>query len=178
MTVEIRFPRPPAESWDAFRATPADRLRGRLGYAYATQFLLLTAVQFTVDGRDLIPIDELPMVSLISLALEPESQLVALAEDGGFTATLGLSPLRYAVVDDGERLLLAVGYINTRLNEQLGWQPEPEVAAATCDRDEFRAALLTASRAARFQLNEGMPDGFATELDDWNGIVARERPWR
>ena len=178
MTVEISFPRPRPESWDAFRATPLEQLRGRLGYAYATQFLLLTTVQFTVDGRDLIPFDELPMVSLVSLALEPESQLAALAEDGGFTATLGLSPLRYAVVDDGARLYLTVGYINTRLNEQLGWEPEPEIGTVACDRDEFCAALLTSARAAQFQLSEGMPEGFAAVLEEWKEIVDRERPWR
>ncbi|MGD9934749.1 MAG: hypothetical protein AB7T37_13675 [Dehalococcoidia bacterium] len=178
MTVEISFPRPPAESWDIFRATPLERLRGRLGYAYTTQSLLLTTVQFAVDGRDLIPFDELPMVSLVSLALEPESQLAALDEDGGFTATLGLSPLRYAVLDDGSWLHLTIGYINTRLNEQLGWEPEPEVATVTCDREEFCAALLTASRAAQFQLAEGMPGPFAEVMEEWRRIVGRERPWR
>ena len=178
MTVEISFPRPSAESWNQLRTTPLGQLRGRLGYAYAMQFLLLTTVQFTVDGHELIPIDELPLVSLVSLALEPESQLTALAEDGGFTATLGLSPLRYAVVEDGVRLYLTVGYINTRLNEQPGWEPEPEIGTVTCDRDEFRAALLTSARAARFQLSEGMPEVFLTVLEEWKEIVNREKPWR
>ncbi|MCA9830041.1 MAG: hypothetical protein R3B97_07800 [Dehalococcoidia bacterium] len=178
MTVEISFPRPSAESWYQFRDTPLGQLRGRLGYAYAMQFLLLTTVQFTVDGHELIPFDELPLVSLVSLALEPESQLTALAEDGGFTATLGLSPLRYALLDDGSRLYLAIGYINTRLNEQLGWEPEPEIATVTCDRDEFRAALLTASRAAQYQLHEAMPGAFAEVVEEWKTIVVSERPWR